>query len=629
VAEPFDRSARRQRLRRRRRRLILSVVVAALVLGGGGTAWALTRSTGPALRTATVTRGSVAQTVDVAGTIQSVNQATLSFPVAGKVKKVAVGVGDTVTAGQALATLDTTSLDQAVQTQQTNLAQAEQTLAADQQSQLTATSTTTSAFVLPATSTTPGTTTDAFASAPASTTATLLAAEMPLAAAPVSPQLVAAVKAAQQKVVNDQKAVDIDGDIAKADEAIVAENTACQSILSGGGTNSTAGGSTSASASSGSSSAQDLQSCQDAITAVQAAQKTVQSDEDGLAADEKSLDAAVSALLAGLSSSGSGSPGGSSGGSTGGSRSGSGTTGHPSSRTSGSGSTASASNTPSGTGRTGTSNRSAGSGGSGGSGSAGGRVITAAQLAADQSEIDAARAELTLAQQNARLATLTSPIAGTVASVSISVGSAVSASSSSASIRVVGSGQKRVTTTVGIADVDRVKPGQSVRIVVDGVSTPLQGKVTFVGVLNTSGTSGTTTTYPVTILLDPTSLALYDGAGASVSIDVGKVSDVLTVPVSALHPIGSAYTVTIDTNGTLTTTRVQIGAVGADSVQLTSGVREGDRVVLADIKQAVPSSNTISGRTLRGVGITGTTTGTFGGGGLGGGGLGGGGLGGK
>ena len=55
---------------------------AVVVLAGGGVAWAATRGSGPAYRLATVTRGDVDQTITEVGTISSINQRSVSFPVA-------------------------------------------------------------------------------------------------------------------------------------------------------------------------------------------------------------------------------------------------------------------------------------------------------------------------------------------------------------------------------------------------------------------------------------------------------------------------------------------------------------------------------------------------------------------
>ena len=64
----------------------------------------------PGYRLATAGPASVTATLDATGTIESVNEATLSFPTTGQVSAVNVAVGQQATAGQTLATLDTTSL---------------------------------------------------------------------------------------------------------------------------------------------------------------------------------------------------------------------------------------------------------------------------------------------------------------------------------------------------------------------------------------------------------------------------------------------------------------------------------------------------------------------------------------
>lgn len=76
-------------------------------------------------RTATVTRGSVTQTVSVSGSVNASGQARLSFKSSGRLANVSVSVGQSVVAGQALATLDTTDLQTALSTAQQNLASAQ------------------------------------------------------------------------------------------------------------------------------------------------------------------------------------------------------------------------------------------------------------------------------------------------------------------------------------------------------------------------------------------------------------------------------------------------------------------------------------------------------------------------
>ena len=93
---------------------------AARVAGVGGSPQA---SAAP--RTATVSKGSVTQTVSVSGSVTASGQAKLAFKTAGRLANIMVSVGQSVSSGQALASLDTTDLQTALQTAQQNLANAQ------------------------------------------------------------------------------------------------------------------------------------------------------------------------------------------------------------------------------------------------------------------------------------------------------------------------------------------------------------------------------------------------------------------------------------------------------------------------------------------------------------------------
>ena len=64
--------------------------------------------------TVPVTTGTIQQTVTSSGTIEPASQASLNFAVSGTVTAVDVKAGQTVTAGQVLATVDTTALTEEV-----------------------------------------------------------------------------------------------------------------------------------------------------------------------------------------------------------------------------------------------------------------------------------------------------------------------------------------------------------------------------------------------------------------------------------------------------------------------------------------------------------------------------------
>ena len=109
--------------------IALVLVAAALI------AWQSTGGSSPVYRTATVGTGTVEATLDAVGTITPANQASLNFNVSGTVSAVDVSVGQTVTAGQTLASLNIADLNATVVSAQATLAAAQATLASAEASQ--------------------------------------------------------------------------------------------------------------------------------------------------------------------------------------------------------------------------------------------------------------------------------------------------------------------------------------------------------------------------------------------------------------------------------------------------------------------------------------------------------------
>src|SRR4051794_4437881 len=102
-------TAERKRRGFRRSRVGIGIVVLVL-LGGGAGAYAAPGGDAPSYRTTPAGPAKVTSVLTGTGTVQPVSQATVSFPVSGQVAAVSVKQGDTVTSGQVLAQLNTTTL---------------------------------------------------------------------------------------------------------------------------------------------------------------------------------------------------------------------------------------------------------------------------------------------------------------------------------------------------------------------------------------------------------------------------------------------------------------------------------------------------------------------------------------
>ena len=116
-----------------RRRTAVAALVVVFVIGGGTVLHA--RSTGAAIpqyRTATATLGTVEQTLALSGNLTPTQVSDLDFTSSGRVTAVNVAAGDTVTAGEVLATIDPTALNNAVVQAQAALQSAQAKLSIDQ-----------------------------------------------------------------------------------------------------------------------------------------------------------------------------------------------------------------------------------------------------------------------------------------------------------------------------------------------------------------------------------------------------------------------------------------------------------------------------------------------------------------
>ena len=231
-------------------------------------------------------------------------------------------------------------------------------------------------------------------------------------------------------------------------------------------------------------------------------------------------------------------------------------------------------------------------------------------------------AEISLENQYENLDdyTITSPIKGTIVDKNYNAGETTEANQVLCTIYDLS--YLTMTLSVDELDIASIEVGQSVSIVADAVEdTTYTGTVTKVSVAGTS--SGSATTYPVTIRIDETD-GLLPGMSVDATIELASAEDVLAIPSAALNR-GDTVLVTADSpsaaNGTLVesttedgedyySVEVTTGVSGDDYIEIVSGLQEGDTVVY------IPTSSSSSEMGMMG-GMPGGMPG--GGGGMGGG----------
>ncbi|MGW3998868.1 efflux RND transporter periplasmic adaptor subunit [Amycolatopsis sp. NPDC004772] len=265
--------------------------------------------------------------------------------------------------------------------------------------------------------------------------------------------------------------------------------------------------------------------------------------------------------------------------------------------------------------------------------------VTSAQAKLDQAELD-----VQTAQQALDNTVLYAPGAGTVTAVNGTVGqqsssgsTATAQSSSSSGSGQGGQGSSNsssaassssgsssgfititnltglvVNTSVAEIDVSKVKAGQKATVTLNALpDKPIQATVSSINLTPT--TSGSVVSYGAQLALANPPDGLRPGQSASVVITVAEADDALSVPAAAVQTVGSTNLVTVQENGQNVTRQVQVGLRGESTVQITSGLTEGENVVLT----ATASTGTTggAGRTGGTGGFPGGGTGGFPGGG--------------
>lgn len=232
--------------------------------------------------------------------------------------------------------------------------------------------------------------------------------------------------------------------------------------------------------------------------------------------------------------------------------------------------------------------------------SVGSRVSAGAVLAAIGGEsAENPLADAALAVQNAQLSlqsaqealdsyTITSPISGTVIEKNLKAGDQLNGGDSGAMAVIYDLSQLELQMDVSELDIGQIQPGQTVEITAEA----LPGQ-TFTGVVEKVSVNGTTTdgftTYPVTILLSEYG-DLNPGMNVSADIIVERSENALCVPAEAVNSDGTVLVagegafaedgVTIADPSKIESRPVTLGRGNQDFVEITSGLEEGETVLL-------------------------------------------------
>jgi RND family efflux transporter MFP subunit len=219
------------------------------------------------------------------------------------------------------------------------------------------------------------------------------------------------------------------------------------------------------------------------------------------------------------------------------------------------------------------------------------------QLAVEQKEADLADAENTLSKYSIR-----APFSGIIASVSVSKGDAAGTQTTMGSIITH---EKIATITLNEVDIAKVKVGQKVDITFDALDDVIvQGEVYEVDAVGT--VSQGVVSYSVKISFETDNESVKPGMSISANVIIESVADVLTTASSAVKTMGDKSFVEVMTSdGKIERKVVEVGITDDASIEIKSGLAEGDKVVTSTntgtTKKTTTTNNQSTTRTLNSI----------------------------
>lgn len=251
-------------------------------------------------------------------------------------------------------------------------------------------------------------------------------------------------------------------------------------------------------------------------------------------------------------------------------------------------------------------------------------------VATAEAKLRQARLSVKSARQEVRETALRTPISGTIASVSGSVGETVSgegsaggggsgaesesgsglggigvaessssssgSGSSSAFIVLSQLGRLKMEVSFSESDIGKVKVGQPATVSVSSMEgTELAGRVTKVDVLPSEGSSSGVVEYPATITVTQSAKGVRAGMSASAEVVVEQVEGAVSVSSEAITSGPGGGSVTVLEDGVEVERSVTTGLKGDETTQVLSGLKVGETVVLPEITAAAGGEGAPSG----------------------------------
>jgi len=218
-----------------------------------------------------------------------------------------------------------------------------------------------------------------------------------------------------------------------------------------------------------------------------------------------------------------------------------------------------------------------------------------AQLAASNAQIRQANLSLNTAETNLGYTRIVAPMDGTIVAIVTEEGQTVNANQSAPTIVMLAQLDKMtVSAEISEADVQKVSEGQEVYFTTLGDSrtrhyaelrTVAPAPESIESSSSTSSSSASAVYYNGLFDVDNADGKLKTGMTAQVNIVLASAKDAITVPASAVERRGRDGHVVrvVGPNGEIEERQVKMGISTSVTSQITEGLKEGEKVVVAEV----------------------------------------------
>jgi len=174
--------------------------------------------------------------------------------------------------------------------------------------------------------------------------------------------------------------------------------------------------------------------------------------------------------------------------------------------------------------------------------------------------------------------TVSAPIDAVVTDIAVELGETVTPNQ--VAVTLNSKGAFEIMSNISEVDIAKVKVGDPVRITLDAFSTDEKWTGKVVSVQPGEKVVEGVIFYETKVVFDQEDPRLKSGMTANLDIEVSRRDNVLRVPLRALKENGRTYVQTL-VNGAVTDKDVTVGLESNDFAEITSGLAEGETVVIA------------------------------------------------